>query len=627
MKNLKEKFKKLEDKKKLLAVFGILATVLITLSATYAFFSYARNGRTENSVESGVIKFIYNESSRVGNGISLTDAMPMPDANGKIEEKYFDFSVTGTSGTSKIAYEITARKTDSSDNIDDSVKVYLTKVDGNNETQKVLSIYDDLTQSTNALAANHTEKTLYTGAIPAGSTNYTENFRLRMWLNNDTNDGNVLPYEQTETGSCSDSTYTTEADCVAAKKDWTRVATPMAEKEFTVKVNVYANGQAATAQEIADSNSVGILSVKVNNKNAIVNEDETQNCDFYVEVDDSVTEAEIDIGEKVEGQTFTVESITENEANTITGASTKITVPVGNGTNYYKITTVSKNKNNTDVYVLKIRKVLSFSKIILRNNTLITAAPHLNTTSNAGGDANGLYSMNVTNGFGGKNGTSYYFRGNVTNNYVSFAGKTWRIVRINEDGTVRIILTSNIPAVMDFSSSRNGVNYMYYTNGTAKANIESWYSTNITGANDAMVASGNYFCESARVKVSSGCTGGNANMTFRSDYTPDLKCNTDGNGKGLVSGKVGLLNYDEVILAGGSPDKQSDYYLKRDNCSFTMSPAGFVYNEANIWYFSSNVWWIYPSGGNCVTQHVINLRADVTASGTGTSGDPYIVHE
>ena len=36
-------------------------------------------------------------------------------------------------------------------------------------------------------------------------------------------------------------------------------------------------------------------------------------------------------------------------------------------------------------------------------------------------------------------GTSYYYRGNVTKNYVKFADKYWRVVRINGDGTVRVI--------------------------------------------------------------------------------------------------------------------------------------------------------------------------------------------
>ena len=36
-------------------------------------------------------------------------------------------------------------------------------------------------------------------------------------------------------------------------------------------------------------------------------------------------------------------------------------------------------------------------------------------------------------------GTSYYFRGAVENNYVKFAGFYWRIIRINGDGSIRLI--------------------------------------------------------------------------------------------------------------------------------------------------------------------------------------------
>ena len=37
-------------------------------------------------------------------------------------------------------------------------------------------------------------------------------------------------------------------------------------------------------------------------------------------------------------------------------------------------------------------------------------------------------------------GTSYYFRGAVKNNYVQFANKCWRIVRVNGDGSVKLVL-------------------------------------------------------------------------------------------------------------------------------------------------------------------------------------------
>lgn len=39
------------------------------------------------------------------------------------------------------------------------------------------------------------------------------------------------------------------------------------------------------------------------------------------------------------------------------------------------------------------------------------------------------------------NGTSYYFRGSATDNYLSYAGYIWRIVRVNGDGSIRLIFS------------------------------------------------------------------------------------------------------------------------------------------------------------------------------------------
>ena len=40
-------------------------------------------------------------------------------------------------------------------------------------------------------------------------------------------------------------------------------------------------------------------------------------------------------------------------------------------------------------------------------------------------------------------GTSYYFRGAVENNYVEFANKCWRIVRVTGDGSIKLVLFNN----------------------------------------------------------------------------------------------------------------------------------------------------------------------------------------
>ena len=59
-------------------------------------------------------------------------------------------------------------------------------------------------------------------------------------------------------------------------------------------------------------------------------------------------------------------------------------------------------------------------------------------------------------------GTSWYFRGKQSYNYVNFAGFTWRIVRINGDGSIRLILDGSLDKV-----KKN--NIFVYTNSKLSA--------------------------------------------------------------------------------------------------------------------------------------------------------------
>ena len=266
---------------------------------------------------------------------------------------------------------------------------------------------------------------------------------------------------------------------------------------------------------------------------------------------------------------------------------------------------------------------------ILSSNTLITDTPTLTTSSNNASDKSGLYSSTATNT--GK--PTYYFRGNIENNYVSFAGFTWRIVRINEDGTIRIIMQDGINsnANIAFNSNNNNYTYMYYTNSEAKTQLENWYQTNIGSKADLAktVASGAYYCEEAKAKYDDSYTAGSANMTLYSNYKPNFKCTTDENGKGVISASVGLLTYDEVVYAGGYFHRpNSNYYLYNSNIYWwLMSPAGF-------WTNYSTVWSVSVDGGignlNVANAHrfrsVLNLKSDTKISdGDGTKGNPFIV--
>ena len=258
-------------------------------------------------------------------------------------------------------------------------------------------------------------------------------------------------------------------------------------------------------------------------------------------------------------------------------------------------------------------------RLIRKHNTLITNAPTLTTSSNNTSDASGLYVSTNTN----SGSATYYFRGNVTNNYLSFAGLTWRIIRINEDDTIKIII--EVGKVINKFSTSTSTSDMYYSKSKkVRQEVENWYQTSVIDKGyDSYVATG-MFCEQAKVKPSSSFTSGKATMDVYTSYTPNFKCSTDGNGNGIFNSKVGLITYDEVVFAGGYMVKNnSKYYLYDSGHWWTMSPAGsgYVWDVSNTGYVSYGLATTYGSR----IRPVINLNANVTATGTGTSTDPYVI--
>ena len=176
---------------------------------------------------------MYDEKEAVGNGITIADAYPMSDANGMIQtgaNNIFDFQVLATTtGNANIPYEITARKKDTSDDIDGNVKIYLTELTSDTEKAAPLTMngdtvrkFSELTDTTTAVGDGIVEKTIYRDTVSAGTTDYEKNFRLRMWISDDTD---FSPVED-EDGN---DNY------------------PMNDKTFTVTVNVYANATVVNA--------------------------------------------------------------------------------------------------------------------------------------------------------------------------------------------------------------------------------------------------------------------------------------------------------------------------------------------------------------------------------------------
>ncbi len=242
-------------------------------------------------------------------------------------------------------------------------------------------------------------------------------------------------------------------------------------------------------------------------------------------------------------------------------------------------------------------------------------------------------------------GTSYYFRGNVKNNYVQFANKCWRIVRIGGDNTVKLILHndnttnasnpcssanngttaafahyngSTYTSVFNSSSNDNAfVGFMYGTAGsstyeathantnksTILTNLETWYNNNLktyeSGIDD------NIFCNDKTNVTDTTYNplnwsnenglGYGTNLTYygatqrlvsKSNSAggtgPSLKCNGE---LSKITSKVGLITADELALAGYAYNIYGiETYLQENAISswWSMSPDVFNGNVAFV---------------------------------------------
>ena len=270
-------------------------------------------------------------------------------------------------------------------------------------------------------------------------------------------------------------------------------------------------------------------------------------------------------------------------------------------------------------------------------------------------------------------GDSYYYRGNVTNNYVKFAGFYWRIIRINGDGTIRVIYDgTSAHANGDSSTDRQigksvfnyleavnvGVGYMYgddnastyeethanTNDSTIKAVVDSWYKTNILGTANEQYLADNVFCNDRSFNNNNTGTGvGYSDTDYRWSYFAGspyndkmmLTCPQKNdaftvsdtiNGNGALTYPVGLLSMDEIVLAGGWNASNSGYYLYSGQVWWSSSPYRFDGADSRVCRVSSDgdansaeVVDVTARG----VRPVLNMKAEVLKYGDGTLNNPY----
>ena len=289
------------------------------------------------------------------------------------------------------------------------------------------------------------------------------------------------------------------------------------------------------------------------------------------------------------------------------------------------------------------------------------------TTSNNG---NTIYKAS---GQDGKD--TYYFAGNVTNNYVEFAGYYWRIVRINEDNSVRLIYagtsTGDTSAFINSSQSYTvsagfdsyEVGYMYTkgqqyglsSDNAAKKIVDTWYQTNLLNNYDGYISKTAIYCNDRTVGSGNWKATGYSTFYYAaysrlvSGKSPTYMCSNENDrftastttGNGALVYPIGLITADEVSYAGGvSTANNTSYYIVQNasiNATqwWTISPSGYFPNSNNVNDPTMIVIGASTKKGRIFTDQVyhysgvrpvISLKSCVQYnSGDGTASNPYTV--
>ena len=251
-------------------------------------------------------------------------------------------------------------------------------------------------------------------------------------------------------------------------------------------------------------------------------------------------------------------------------------------------------------------------------------------------------------------GTSYYFAGAPTDNWVKFGGFYWRIVRVNGDGSVRLIYNGtsttttgtgtliNNGATQVFNNSSNRSEYvgLKYTSGEQHGQatdsailntLQSWYSSSSLDDYAKFIDINVGFCSDRNMASGSSWSSQPSKYIYYAAYerldinkTPSLACASSD----IIKEPVGLITADEVVFAGGVSGKDNtSYFLYNNQNYWTMSP------HATINYASGFYVYLNGSFGNSYrtvdvgwgVRPVINLKANAQFIGEGTVNSPFEV--
>ncbi len=324
---------------------------------------------------------------------------------------------------------------------------------------------------------------------------------------------------------------------------------------------------------------------------------------------------------KVQGVSDVSYTITKNDKK---GGSTKMPSSDDIISNYILI-----EPNSSDTYVLNLKsnqkesfscelnidimtlESTSFAQIILKNNK-VKSEPVTIPGKQAAETNEGL--IKTIDDYG----TAYYFRGAVDNNYVLIDDLMFRIIRINGDGTVSMVLDGNTNVLKKYYEKAG--EYQFGAT-TLNSYLNEWLETNLP---DGITYISTYkYCNEYGTDSNNVM---NAYTRINDDNIPSLVCLGE-----RVQSKIGLLTVDDVILAGATlNDTNGKFYLynsKVNTDAYLLTGASLTTNVYYPYILASNGKVVYKTPGTYLRaiRPVVTTFETTSATGNGTVKEPYIL--
>ena len=618
-------------KKRLKLYYGLLITVLCIIGVSFAWFRLYLSQTENNTIAS---RTCFNTTlTEDTSKISLTDAFPITDEDG-LKQTLFTFTIKNNCNSYVKVYitiDSTYREsTDTSYLKDNYMKVNISSK-GTTASKSVILGSQTLTDLEN-------DRKGYIIVSTGLKANEEKSYDLRIWM---------------------DSAVTTEQ---GLNKNWSGKI---------VVVSSASNGPTFAETILANNEVKAPLTTPGKEVSAHTKDDIADTSTESVDTTEQAYYFTYGTGWKANGSKFdlTGAAVTSdtyaNSYSSLVGKYLVASYPSGTGSR-----TAGAMKTTTNLsgvyYVVRATSRSYVYKQITSNK---------NTTEALLASVEDDY------------GTSYYFRGAVKNNYVEFANKCWRIVRIVGDGSVKLVLHNDNTAgaanpcssannntnaafahfngttyLSDFNSNigdNASIGLMYGTPGsndyasthantnksTILTNLETWYTNNLVTYTDKL--SDTIWCNDKSTET--GALGYGLKGTYYSAASrvragkPSLKCSNDNNngklskftvsdttnGNGNLTYKIGLLTADEIMFAGfkNSVSNSSTYLQENANNEWwTLSPLEFP--EVTGTYLCAVQVDMFGGGvSNIAVRPAISLVSSTTiSSGTGTSEDPYVVN-